>query len=192
MYKISILASGKGSLLDAFAHHCYDDFNGMLYSCIEIVQVITDRECPALEVAEKWNIPSVIIPKKEPLNEWSNSLFDYDVDLHVMAGFLSKVKVPDHLNEKIVNFHPSIDSKYSGKNMYGIKVHEAVVENKEEFTGITMHFVNDEYDEGEVIDQYRMAVLPWDTPQTLMGSVQKMESLFCPRALLNFLKQKPK
>ncbi len=192
MYEISVLVSGKGTLLDSLATHCFDDYEGMLYNFIRIKQVVADRECPALEVAKKWNIPAVVVPKQEPAEDWAQVLFDHDVDLHVMAGFLSIVKVPEDVKGKVVNFHPSIDAKYSGKGMYGIHVHKAVVENNESFTGITMHYVEDECDKGAIIDQYRMGVLPWDTPESLMYSVQKMEYLFCPRALLNFLKRQPK
>lgn len=192
MYRISVLVSGKGTLLNSLAEHCLDNFNGMLYGCVEIAQVVADRDCPALEVAQKWNIPAKVIKHRKPVEEWSQELFDSDVDLHVLAGFLRKVSVPEDRVGKIVNFHPSIDHKYSGDGWYGRRVHEAVVENKEKFTGITMHHVNDKYDDGEVIDQFKMAVLPWDDADSLMNSVQKMESMFCPRALLNFLKTQPK
>lgn len=196
MFELSVLVSGKGTLLDSLAHHCCDSFDGMLYGVVKIGQVVADRECPALEVAKKWNIPSIVIPYEEPVEEWSRNILDdycsVKADLHVLAGFLRKLHVPQHLEGKIVNFHPSIDPKYSGKGWYGLKVHQAVVENKEKFTGITMHHVNNEYDKGEIIDQFKMAVLPWDTPKSLMGSVQNMESMFCPRALLNFLKSQSK
>lgn len=181
MYKIVVLVSGKGSTLDSLATHCADEVNGALCRAVEVSCVVADRECPARQVAEKHNLPFEIRKHDELFK-------DEGVDLWVMAGFLSKVKVPDHLYGRIINVHPSFLPEYGGKGMYGAKVHEAVIRDKKEFTGCTIHVVDDLYDHGPVIERMKIAVLPWDTASSLQDSVKGMEDMLYPRAILNHLR----
>jgi len=193
MYKIAVLVSGEGTTLDNLAHHCYHD-DGMVRGFIKIERVIADRECPALEIADKWRIPKIVSPPSDDLVAWSEGLFPEDdpdaVDLHVMAGWLRKVHVPQWAENKILNIHPSIDPKYSGQGMYGRKVHEAVVAAGESISGCTVHIVDNEYDNGEVIAQEQVAVLPWETVRDLEEAVKERERLLYPRAILNYLRQR--
>jgi phosphoribosylglycinamide formyltransferase-1 len=93
----------------------------------------------------------------------------------VLAGFLWLI--PDNLVENftIINIHPALLPKYGGKGMYGMHVHKAVVENKETHSGITIHFVNQNYDEGKIIFQAKCEVLPDDTPEQLAAKVHALE-----------------
>jgi phosphoribosylglycinamide formyltransferase-1 len=188
MYQIAVLISGAGSTLDNLAHHCYDEYDGMLKGFVEITRVVADRECKGLEVAEKWGLPKVVIKATDYPDKvaWSEALFDAEVNLHVLGGFLSQVVVPLRWEGKIVNIHPSLLPAYGGKGMYGIKVHEAVIAAKEKVTGCTVHTVTDVYDDGMILGQIKQAVLPWDDAESLQQAVQKMEQKLYPRTILNF------
>lgn len=207
MYKICVLVSGAGSTLDNLAFHCYDEMEGMVRGFIDIVQVVADRECKALAVAEKWGIPAKVVERcdYDTDEEWSEAVLDgrgfidYDsnseiempeINLHVMGGFLSKIVVPEKWKGKILNIHPSLLPKYGGKGMYGAKVHEAVINNKEKFSGCTVHLVDNELDHGEIVEQIVQAVLPWDDAKSLEKAVSAMEKRLYPRAILNFLRGK--
>lgn len=209
MYTLSVLASGAGSTLDNLAFHCYNEMDGMVRGFLQILQVVVDRPCKAIDVAHKWNIPVKIVERAnyETDEKWSEALFGHqqplmmtdgthvdpdgqDTNLYVMAGFLAKVIVPDRLKNRVVNIHPSLLPAYGGKGMYGIKVHEAVVANKESVTGCTVHVVDNELDAGPILAQIKQAVLPWDNAASLQHAVQEMEKMLYPRAILNYCRGK--
>lgn len=106
-------------------------------------------------------------------------------DLIVLAGFLWKV--PDELirafPNKIINVHPALLPKFGGKGMYGMHVHEAVVNAKERESGITIHFVNEVYDDGEIIFQEKVAVLPTDQPQDVAAKIHELEYKYFPKVI---------
>ena len=108
-----------------------------------------------------------------------------EADLIVLAGFLWKV--PDCIVEafpnKIVNIHPALLPKYGGKGMYGMKVHNAVVANKERETGITIHYVNENYDEGAIIFQAKTEVLKTDTADDVAGKIHELEYEHFPKVV---------
>jgi phosphoribosylglycinamide formyltransferase-1 len=112
------------------------------------------------------------------------------IDLLVLAGFLWLV--PTNLIQafpnRIVNIHPSLLPKYGGKGMYGAKVHEAVFANKETETGITIHYVNEYYDEGAVISQVKVAIDSEDTPETIADKVHQLEYEHFPKVIRAILK----
>lgn len=191
MYKISVLISGQGSTLDNLAFHCYDEYDGMIRGFVGISQVVADRECAGKQIAEKWGLLFTVIKQSNfpDTRSWSEALFNYDVDLHVMGGFLSRVVVPEHLKGRILNIHPSLLPAYGGQGMYGMKVHEAVVNNKEKITGCTVHVVDDEYDHGEIITREAVAVLQNETAADVQEHVQAREKLTYPRAILNYLRK---
>lgn len=192
MYQITVLISGSGSTLDNLAFHCYDEMDGMIRGFVGIKQVVADRECEGLNVARRWGLPFVVVKRQDYDSDeaWSEALLNHDVDLHVMGGFLSQIKVPEKWNNKILNIHPSLLPAYGGKGMYGMKVHEAVINNKEKFSGCTVHIVDNELDHGEIVEQIVQAVLPWDDAPSLQHAVGEMEKRLYPRAILNFLRGK--
>lgn len=145
----------------------------------------------ALERARLANIPTYVIQSMTP-EETDEELYevleDFDVDLIVLAGYLRKIG-PNLLNYyTIINTHPSLLPKFGGKGMYGMKVHTAVVEAKEKFSGPTVHFVNDHYDEGSIIRQTKVAILPTDTPEDVSAKVQSAEKIQLIEVLNDFVK----
>ena len=116
-------------------------------------------------------------------------LKEYDVDFIILAGFL--LMVPDDIlhnyPNRIVNIHPSLLPKYGGKGMYGLRVHEAVLASGDTESGITIHHVNEHYDQGAIILQAKCPVLPDDTPDTLASRVHQLEYEHFPVAIENLL-----
>ena len=158
-HKIAILASGSGSN----AENIFNYFSE-IKSSIEISLIITNKsDAFVLKRAEKLNIPAVVISGKDMKDESlvTELLKKYEIDFIVLAGYL--LKIPDFLirmyNNKIVNIHPALLPSYGGKGMYGDNVHKAVVEAGEKESGITIHYVNENYDEGKIIFQAKCEVL---------------------------------
>ena len=106
-----------------------------------------------------------------------------------LAGFL--LKIPEEFisqfNGKIINIHPSLLPKYGGKGMYGDHVHKEVLKNKEKETGITFHFVNEKYDEGEIISQHKILLEEAETINSLKNKISQLELLNYPRIIHSFL-----
>jgi phosphoribosylglycinamide formyltransferase 1 len=186
LHKIQVLVSGAGSTLDNLAQQCS---TGCLSGVATISRVVADRECNARFIALKWGLPFVVIPRSEfeSTSEWSLALFDCDVYLHVMGGFLGKVVVPEWLAGKVLNIHPAIDSKYAGKGMYGIRVHRMVVQAGEKRTGCTVHIVNNEYDAGKILAKGTVLLCESDTPEVVEAKVQEQERMLYPRVISEYL-----
>lgn len=125
-------------------------------------------------------------------NEVYQKLRERDIDTIALAGFLWLV--PENIVEgfPVINIHPALLPKYGGKGMYGMKVHQAVVENKERETGISIHFVNQKYDEGELIFQTKCPVLPNDSPEEVARKVHELEYKFYPAVIEQLLHLKIK
>lgn len=189
MYELIVLASGRGSTFANLVEHTLDEFSGMLFEQAKISLLITDRYCRALDVANQYEIPcKVVAPRDFPdKNAWCRAMFSHRADLYLMAGFLRHVVVPDDLEGRILNIHPSLLPAYGGKGMYGHKVHQAVIDNKERETGCSVHVVDNEYDHGPVIAQSKMKIMPWDDASSVEKAVKDLESRLYPRAVLNYL-----
>lgn len=160
--------------------------NGDLNANINLV--ISDNENAfALERAKKDNIPTYII-KNKTVEEIDVELFEllknYQVDLIVLVGYLKLIGKRLIDNYTIINTHPSLLPKFGGKGMYGMNVHKAVVEAKEEYSGPTVHFVNNNYDEGNIIAQTLVKLSEDETPESLAKKVQDVEKV----QLINVLK----
>lgn len=181
MKNIAVFASGKGSNALALIDH----FNGRGSQVARVVLVLTNNpDSAVLTTAPAAGVPARLL---DPVEYNSGSvlaelLFDADVDLIVLAGYIKRI--PEELIEEfpnaIVNIHPSLLPKYGGKGMYGINVHEAVVENGEKVSGITIHYVNEEYDQGEIIQQVRLPVNPKWTAAQLQQHIQRLEHQHLP------------
>ena len=174
MKNIVLFASGNGtnaqSIMDYFERHEH----------IQVSLVLSNkREAQVLERATKKMVPAMYFNKFAfaKANSIQNLLHSINPDLIVLAGFLWKF--PVHLTEafpnKIINIHPALLPKYGGKGMYGMHVHEAVVANKEAESGITIHYVNEHYDEGAIIAQHACELLPTDTAQDVAGKIHVLE-----------------
>ncbi len=175
--KIAIFASGSGSNAEEIIKY----FQG--HQSIEIVLLLSNNPAAyALERAKKYKIPTGIFTKQEFRDSEIvlDKLKASQVTHVVLAGFLWLI--PDYLikayPERMVNIHPALLPKYGGKGMYGMKVHEAVKTAKEKETGITIHLVNEHYDEGKILFQGRCPVALDATPQRIAESVHKLEYEF--------------
>ena len=116
-------------------------------------------------------------------------LQENNIDLVVLAGFLWLVPVTmvNAFPNKIINIHPALLPNYGGKGMYGDKVHEAVIESGDKESGITIHYVNNKYDEGAIIAQYKCAISSTDTPDSLASNIHKLEHQHFPIVIQNLL-----
>lgn len=155
--------------------------------------VISDNEnAYALKRAEKHNIPTYIIKEKnsEQIDiELENVLKNYDIDLIVLVGYLKLIGKRLINNYTIINTHPSLLPKFGGKGMYGMNVHTAVVEAKEKFSGPTVHFVNSNYDEGNIISQTKVQLSDNETPDSLSEKVQSAEKIQLIKVLKDFIEK---
>ncbi len=180
--KIAIFASGSGSNAENIAQY----FKGSDQVSIALI-VCDNPKAFVLERAKKLNIPTVIInPLQLKDTDYMQSILnEYEIDFIVLAGFLKLI--PTHLvkayPDKIINIHPALLPKYGGKGMYGHHVHEAVVEAKEQETGITVHFVNEHYDEGQIIFQAKCQVSPKDTPDDVADKIHELEMEHFPKVI---------
>lgn len=187
MYHLVVFASGNGStlqsIIDSIKHHELD---------AQISLVVSDNpNSYALERAKESNIPTYMIQNKNHMQrdiELSNILSNYSVDLIVLAGYLKMIG-PSLLDQyTIINTHPSLLPKYGGKGMHGMHVHQAVITAQEKYSGATIHFVNQEYDKGNIISQTRVEVLSNDTAESLSQKVQTAEKIQLIQVLNRFVR----
>ena len=181
MKRISIFVSGNGTNLQRIAEYFKDNAD------VEIVNVVCNNpKAYSIERAKNLGIPLRMIAKQEfNSSEFTEEIKGLDLDLIVLAGFLWKI--PSSLIQaypkKIVNIHPALLPKYGGKGFYGEHVHEAVVAAKEAFSGITIHYVNEVYDSGEIILQARVALDEKETPDSLAAKIHQLEQAYFPVAI---------
>lgn len=149
-------------------------------------------EAYALVRAAALGVDTIVFNRKQfyETGEVVEKLKNRDIDLIVLAGFLWLV--PDNLIEsfQIINIHPALLPKYGGKGMYGMKVHQAVVDNRDTESGISIHFVNQKYDEGELIFQAKCQVLPSDMPEDVAKKVHELEYQYFPVVIEQLLQGK--
>lgn len=184
MLNLVVFASGNGSTLQAII----DAINNNELSATINLVVSNNKDAFALERAKKNNIDTYIIGNKEYQSqdeELYEVLSNYKIDLIVLAGYLKMIGPKLLSKYTIINTHPSLLPKYGGKGMYGMKVHKAVVEAGETVSGVTLHYVNSEYDKGSIIAQTKVDVLPTDTAEDVSAKVQAVEKI----QLVNELKK---
>ena len=180
---------GNGSTLQAVI----DSINsGELQAKINLV--VSDKEdAYALERAQNNNIPTYVIKNKsgEDIDiELSEVLKNYSIDLIVLVGYLKLIGKRLVDSYTIINTHPSLLPKFGGKGMYGMNVHTAVVEAREEYSGPTVHFVNNNYDEGNIISQTKVKLSKDETPESLSKKVQTVEKIQLLNVLKDFISKK--
>lgn len=179
---IAIFASGAGSN----AQKIIDYFRNS--SAIKVALIVCNKPgAGVLQIAEKANIPVLLI-EKEPFfngNAYADVLKKYQIDLIVLAGFLWKVPEPllKAWPGRIINIHPALLPAYGGKGMYGNKVHESVIAAGDKESGISIHYVDDQYDHGATIFQARCAVLENDTAASLARRIHQLEHEHYPRVI---------
>ncbi len=182
MKKLAIFASGTGSnaqkIIDHFQHHDH----------IEVSLIVSNKpKAGVLEIAQKEDIPFIVLSRESfyKTHQLVKQLQTRQIDFIILAGFLWLV--PDYLirsfPNKIINIHPALLPNYGGKGMYGMHVHEAVKKNKETISGITIHYVNENYDEGQIIKQVTCEINPNDSALDIRNKVLVLEHDHYPRVI---------
>ena len=188
MRNIAIFASGSGTN----AENLMRFFRTSQYGRVSLV-LSNRKEAGVVARAQIADIEVIVFTKEQfyQSDEVLGLLLERDIGFVVLAGFLWLV--PDQLlkafENKMVNIHPALLPKYGGKGMYGRYVHEAVIRNQETESGITIHYVNRDYDEGDIIFQARCEVKADDTPETLASRIHQLEYQHYPVVLENLLKE---
>jgi len=148
------------------------------------------KECLAIKKAKKANIKTVCFTKKELINgNLLKPLKEINPTLIILAGFLMKIpeSIINAFPNKIVNIHPALLPNYGGKGMYGNHIHKAVLNAQEEKTGITIHYVNEEYDKGAVIEQVETLIDSDETLTTLKKKISDLEKEYFPKVIHSLL-----
>lgn len=190
MKKILIFASGSGTNAENIIKYFKAD------KIAAVVAVFTNNpDAKVIERAQKLNVSPYIFTKTE-LNQavFLQKINQFEPDLIVLAGFL--LQFPEAIIQaypnKIINIHPALLPKYGGKGMYGMHVHRAVVENKEKESGISIHYVNENYDEGAIIFQKKVTLLITDTPEVVAEKIHELEQKYFPAVIEEILNLKSK
>jgi phosphoribosylglycinamide formyltransferase 1 len=189
--KIAIFASGSGSNAEKIFQYFQD------HPSIEVSLVLTNNpQAFVIERAKKYNIPTVHFNRAAfyETGEVLNALADHSITFIVLAGFLWLMpeKIVNAYTDKIINIHPALLPKFGGKGMYGMNVHKAVVEAGEKCSGITIHYVNCNYDEGNIIFQASCDLTPEDSPETVAQKVQLLEHAHYPEVIEKIIRNSTK
>ncbi|MFD2942531.1 phosphoribosylglycinamide formyltransferase [Flavobacterium notoginsengisoli] len=185
MKKIIVFASGSGTNAENIIKYFSNT------ETAKVVSVFTNNaSAKVIDRAKNHQIPVEIFEKNELLERnVLQKIQKIDPDLIVLAGFL--LKFPENIIEqypnKIINIHPALLPKYGGKGMYGMHIHRAIVNNKEKETGISIHYVNEHYDEGGIIFQANVALTDEDTPETVAEKIHELEQTHFPEIIHRLL-----
>ena len=190
MTRIAIFASGAGSNAQKIIDHFSDSDR------INVSLVVCNKPgAGVLQIAAKEEIPSLVIEKEKFFrgNAYTDELQEAGIDFIILAGFLWKI--PAALIRaypgKIINIHPALLPAYGGKGMYGHHVHQAVIDHQEKESGITIHYVDEQYDHGDIIFQAKCPVLASDTADSLAGRIHQLEHQHYPAVIEQLLQSPP-
>ncbi len=188
MKRIAIFASGSGTNVENIALH-FAKISSVKISAI----LCNNPDAFVLKRAENLKIPSLVFSKNDFYSSEKVVQFlkEKEIDLIVLAGFLWLIPntLISEFPNRIVNIHPALLPKYGGKGMYGSRVHEAVVSNDEMETGITIHLVNEKYDEGKTLFQAKCQVTPEDTAETVANKVHELEYKYFPKVIEDIVRE---
>jgi phosphoribosylglycinamide formyltransferase-1 len=185
MKKIVLFASGNGSNAEKIILHFKKS------TLANVVTILSNNpDAKVLEKAKNHQIDTVVFTKTE-LNEGFvlEKMQNIQPDLIVLAGFLLKFpeSIINKFPNKVINIHPALLPKYGGKGMYGMNVHKAVLENNEKETGITIHYVNEHYDQGEYISQHKVSIENCTSAEEIAQKVHELEHKFFPETIERLL-----
>ncbi|OGS69483.1 MAG: phosphoribosylglycinamide formyltransferase [Flavobacteria bacterium RIFCSPLOWO2_12_FULL_31_7] len=186
MKKIVLFASGNGSNAENIMAHFEKSGQGT------VVGVFTNNShAKVIDRANNFHVPTYVFNKNELLDDTVlNHLQELQPDLIVLAGFL--LKFPIHIinafPNKVINIHPALLPNYGGKGMYGMNVHNAIFENKERETGITVHYVNEHFDEGEFIFQANVNIENCKSAEEIAQKIHELEMEHFPKVIESLLK----
>lgn len=178
-----MFVSGRGSNLKSILDYFKINNN------VEIKLIVTDNPlCKALDIAEQNKIPFYCLDKKNLLQSFENLsiiLKEQKIELIVLAGFLKLLpsSFVNNFRQRIINIHPALLPAYGGKGMYGINVHKAVLESGDKESGVTIHFVDETYDTGNIIAQEKVEITDCKTPEEIAERVLKIEHQLLPKVI---------
>lgn len=181
---IAIFASGNGSNAENIINYFNTHDNGEL----KVSLVVTNRpDAYVIKRAGSLGVPTAVMDR-QAINDPGTMLSvleSHDVDIIVLAGFLLMVPafIIEHYHDKIVNIHPSLLPRHSGKGMYGHHVHQAVIDSGDTETGITIHMVSEEYDSGRIIFQKAIPVEPSDNAESVERKIRQLEAEYFPQVI---------
>ena len=186
MKNVAIFASGSGTNAENIVRYFSKS------ETIKVAVVLSNNRNVGVHArVNKLGVPSFVFSREEFADGAAilEKLAEYDVCLIVLAGFMNKISdvILQAFPGKIVNIHPALLPKYGGKGMYGMHVHEAVVKAGERESGITIHYINEHYDEGAIIFQASCPVLPSDTPDEVAAKVHALEYAHYPHVIESLL-----
>lgn len=189
MINIAIFASGSGTNAENITRYFANSKD------IKVAVVLSNnRKVGVHDRVNKLGIPSFVFSRDEfiagtPVLE---KLAEYKIDFIILAGFMNKISDPllKAYPNKIINIHPALLPKHGGKGMFGMHVHNAVVADGDKESGITIHYINENYDEGAVIFQASCPVLPTDTPDDVAAKVHALEYEHYPQVIEKLLTTK--
>ncbi|MCT4636687.1 MAG: phosphoribosylglycinamide formyltransferase [Bacteroidales bacterium] len=182
MKKIALFASGSGTNVENIMSY-FVSSKDISVNCV----LTNNPDAYVVERAAQWGVDCVIFDREDfyKSEKVLDFLLDREIEFIVLAGFLWLV--PEYLIDKfensIINIHPALLPKYGGKGMYGMNVHRAVKENGDKKTGITIHYVNKEYDKGAVILQKEVEIESSYTPEDIAAAIHTLEYRFFPRTI---------
>lgn len=188
MKKIVVFASGSGTNAENIIKYFAKTKTGSV-----VAVFANNRNAGVLERAKTYELPTKVFSKEELFEgEVLRNLYKIQPDLIVLAGFL--LKLPANIiaayPDKIINIHPALLPKYGGTGMYGMHIHKAIVANKENETGITIHFVNENYDEGNIIFQQNVVLTGDETPEEVAHKIHYLEQKYFPEVIEEILNLK--
>ncbi len=184
--KIVVFASGSGSNAENIIRYFHDS------GAAEVVSVMSNKpNAKVLERAKKLNVTALYFDRAAfyNSNEVLHILEDVNPDLIVLAGFLwlFPSTILEKFPNKVINLHPALLPKFGGKGMFGSNVHQAVLDNKEKETGITIHYVNEKYDDGQIIFQKAFPISSEETLTSLTEKIHELEHRHFPEVIENLL-----
>ncbi|MEN8202484.1 MAG: phosphoribosylglycinamide formyltransferase [Bacteroidota bacterium] len=188
MMNIAIFASGSGTNAENLIRFFRTGHSGQVGLVLS-----NNRNAGVIERAQSNDVETIVFNRKQfyETGEVLDILIEREIEFVVLAGFLWLVPIPllEAYENKVVNIHPALLPKYGGKGMYGSHVHEAVIANGETESGITIHYVNQKYDDGDIIFQARCKVEPGDTPETLASRIHLLEYEHFPKVVEKLLQE---
>ena len=186
MTNIAIFASGNGSN----AENIYKQTQNVNNLSIRLI-ICNNPDAFVIQRAKSLNIPSKILNNKllNDKNYFLSLMKEYDIDFIVLSGYLKLIPafLIEKYPKKIINIHPALLPKFGGKGMYGMNVHRAVIKNGEKESGITIHYVSEKYDDGEIIFQAKCAIERNETPESLAKKIHTLEYKHYPQVIKSIL-----
>jgi phosphoribosylglycinamide formyltransferase-1 len=186
MKKIVLFASGSGTNAENIILY----FRKSNFAKVEAI-FTNNPNAQVIDRAKKLQVPTIVFSKVELESDVVlKKIEELKPDLIVLAGFLWQfpTKLIHHYPNAIINIHPALLPKYGGKGMYGMKVHQAILDNKEKETGISIHYVNEQYDEGEIIFQKSIATENCSSPEAIAEKIHELEFQYFPQVIEKLLK----